>query len=61
MTVLGGSKTKGSLFASDLRSTESARIACGKVHFNALSAGESPARYEAATRVEELLVGMGVG
>ena len=44
-----------------LRSTESARIACGKVHFNALSAGESPARYEAATRVEELLVGMGVG
>ena len=54
-------ETKGSLFPSDLRSTESARIACGRAHFNAISVGESPARYEVATRVEELLAGMSAG
>ena len=52
-------ETKGSLVAGDLRSTESAKIECGKAHFNALKVGESPARYEVATSVDELLAGMG--
>ena len=51
-------ETKGSRFADDLRSTESARIACGKAHFSALGVGKSPARYEVATSVEELLASM---
>ena len=48
-------ETKGSPFLGDLRITESAKIACGKAHFNALKAGESPARYEVATSLGELL------
>ncbi len=52
-------ETKASLFASDLRSTESAKIECGKAHFNAIKVGESPARYEVATSVEKLLSGIG--
>ena len=48
-------ETKGSPFLSDLRITESAKIACGKAHFNALQVRESPARYEVATSVDELV------
>ena len=48
-------ETKGSPFLGDLRITESAKIACGRAHFNALRVGESPARYEVATSVEGLL------
>ena len=48
-------ETKASRFVNDLRGTESAKIECGKAHFNALSVAESPARYEVATSVEELL------
>ena len=51
-------ETKGSPFLGDLRITESAKIACGKAHFKALKVGESPARYEVATTVEELLAGI---
>ena len=51
-------ETKGSPFLGDLRVTEYAKIECGKKHFNALKVGESPARYEVATTVEELLAGM---
>ena len=50
-------ETKGSRFVDDLRSIESAKVACGKAHFSALSVAESPARYEVATSVEELLAG----
>ena len=36
------------------------RTGCGEyLHFNALKVGESPARYEVATSVEELLAGIG--
>ena len=52
-------ETKGSLFASDLRSAESAKIECGKAHFNALNVGEAPARYAVTTSVEKLLAGIG--
>ncbi len=48
-------ETKGSPFLGDLRITESAKIECGKAHFNALKVGESPARYEVATSVDSLL------
>ena len=54
-------ETKGSAFSNDLRGTESAKIKCGKAHFNALKVGESPARYEVATSVDELLAGIGAG
>ena len=52
-------ETKGSPFLGDLRITESAKIACGKAHFNALSVGESPALYEVATSVDGLLATIG--
>ena len=54
-------ETKGSVFLEDLRSTEAAKIKCGKEHFNALKMGESPARYEVATSVEGLLSSIGSG
>ena len=52
-------ETKGSLVPNDLRGTESAKIKCGEAHFNALKVGKSPARYELATSVDELLAGIG--
>ena len=52
-------ETKGSPFLNDLRITESAKIACGKAHFKAVKVEESPARYEVATTVEELLASIG--
>ena len=54
-------ETKGSLAVGDLRGTESAKVACGKAHFNALRAGESPARYEVTTSLDTLLAGIGNG
>ena len=48
-------ETKGSPLASDLRGSESAKIECGKAHFDALKAGESPAQYKVATSVDEIL------
>ena len=48
-------ETKGSLFDGDLRSVESAKIKCGKEHFNALRVGESAARYEVAGNMDDLL------
>ncbi len=54
-------ETKGSLFSSDLRTTESAKIRCGRAHFDALRAGQSgqsPAQYAEATSVDELLASL---
>ncbi len=48
-------ETKGTSFLGDLYLAESAKIKCGEAHFNALKVGESPARYEVATDVHELL------
>jgi len=39
-------ETKSSLFANDLRNAESAKIECGRAHFNALEVGEKPAIYD---------------
>ena len=48
-------ETKGSLFADDLRDNETAKIACGEAHFEALAIGENPARYIKATKVDDLM------
>jgi len=48
-------ETKGSLFVDDLRDVEAAKIACGKVHFNALAVSYNPARYIQATKIEDVL------
>jgi type III restriction enzyme len=53
-------ETKSSLFADDLRDKESAKIVCGKAHFQALAVGgralgENPARYVVASSVGDLL------
>jgi type III restriction enzyme len=48
-------ETKGSLFADDLRDNERAKMECGKAHFKAIGMSENPARYIAATKVDNLL------
>ena len=50
-------ETKGSLFGSDLRIAENAKIECGKAHFSALEVGEAPAKYRIARSVDDLLAG----
>ena len=52
-------ETKGSPFLENLRITESAKIECGKAHFNALEVGDSPAVYEVVTNVDGLLAKIG--
>ncbi|MGC4004070.1 MAG: hypothetical protein QM811_13495 [Pirellulales bacterium] len=47
-------ETKSSLFAEDVRGTEEAKIECGKAHFEAIAAGENPAKFKKATRVADL-------
>jgi len=47
-------ETKGSLFKDDLRSTEGAKIECGKAHFKALAVGDNPARYRVARSLDDL-------
>jgi type III restriction enzyme len=39
-------ETKSSLFVSDLRNAESAKIECGRAHFKALAVGEKPVIYD---------------
>ena len=48
-------ETKSSLFVDDLRDRERAKITCGKAHFGALKAGDSPAEYVVASSVDNLL------
>ena len=48
-------ETKSSLFTDDLRNKESAKIKCGKAHFQALAIGESPAQYIVACSVDDVL------
>ena len=47
-------ETKPSQFDPDLRSSETAKIQCGKAHFDALEGEDSPTRYEVATSLSEL-------
>ena len=48
-------ETKSSLFTDDLRDKESAKIECGKAHFEALGVGENPARYLVARSFDDVL------
>ena len=48
-------ETKGSLFDEDLRDKESAKIKCGKAHFEALGVGENPAAYLVARNIDDLM------
>ncbi len=48
-------ETKSSLFTDDLRDKESAKIECGRAHFQALGVGEDPAKYVVARNVGDLL------
>ncbi|MFN9090880.1 MAG: restriction endonuclease subunit R, partial [Alphaproteobacteria bacterium] len=48
-------ETKSSLFVSDLRNAESAKIECGRAHFKALSVGEKPVIYDKFKDVVGLL------
>ena len=48
-------ETKASLFSSDLRNAESAKIECGKAHFAALKVSESPAEYRTARSIDDVL------
>ena len=49
-------ETKSSLFTDDLRDKESAKIECGKAHFQALAVGKNPAKYVVARSVDDVLV-----
>ena len=48
-------ETKSDLFTDDLRDKERAKIECGKAHFKALQARESPAKYIVTPSVEDML------
>ena len=48
-------ETKGSLFTEDLRDKESAKIECGKVHFQVLAVSEKPAEYVVVRTVDDLM------
>ena len=48
-------ETKSSLFDEDLRDKESAKIKCGKAHFEALAVGENPAAYLVARNIDDLM------
>ncbi len=48
-------ETKSSLFSDDLRDRESAKIECGKAHFNALAVDESSAKYIVARSVDDVI------
>lgn len=48
-------ETKGSLFAEDLRDKESAKILCGRAHFESLALGENPAAYIVARNIDDVM------
>ena len=48
-------ETKSSLFTDDWRDKESAKIECGKAHFQALAVGENPARYVVARSLADVM------
>jgi len=48
-------ETKGSVHATDLRSREGAKIACGEAHFGALAVGEEAAEHRVARSIEDPL------
>jgi type III restriction enzyme len=51
-------ETKSSLFTDDLRDRESAKIDCGKAHFEAIAGDDNPAHYLVAKSVNNVLVAL---
>ncbi len=49
-------ETKSSLFGDDFRVKEKAKIECGKEHFKAIAADESPVRYLIARTLEDVIL-----
>ena len=47
-------ETKSSLFTDNLRDLESAKIKCGKAHFEALKNGDQPAEFVVATKLDDV-------
>ena len=54
-------ETKGTTHTAELRPAEQEKIKCGRAHFQALAAGDSPVRYEVATSLDELLARVRAG
>jgi type III restriction enzyme len=53
-------ETKGGLFPDDLRDRESAKIACGKVHFETIGEDQdNPAQYIVTTKLDDVLTSTG--
>ena len=48
-------ETKSSLFTDDLRDRESAKIECGKAHFQALAVGTDPPEFVTARNIDDLM------
>ena len=48
-------ETKGSMLDGDLRGSESAKIKCGKAHFDTLTVAESPMQYIVAQSLDDVL------
>jgi type III restriction enzyme len=48
-------ETKSSLFTDDLRDKESAKIECGKAHFQALAVAEDPAKFVQARNLDDVM------
>lgn len=48
-------ETKSSLFTEDLRDKESAKIECGKAHFEALAVGANAAQFLVARDIDDLM------
>ncbi|MBX8643489.1 MAG: DEAD/DEAH box helicase family protein [Thermoplasmata archaeon] len=51
-------ETKSTLYANDLRSPESGKIACGKAHFEAIRASRSPAEFVVAKKFNDVISGI---
>ena len=49
-------ETKSSLFTDDLHDREAANIKCGEAHFKALAAGNNPARFVRATKLDDVMM-----
>ncbi|MCL4782885.1 MAG: DEAD/DEAH box helicase family protein [Bryobacterales bacterium] len=54
-------ETKASLFADDLRDRESAKLACGKAHFQALADADNPAQFLHARTLDDVMAHSGSG
>ena len=48
-------ETKGSNWWDDLRSTEGAKVRCGKEHFKEIATDKNPAKYVTATSVDDVM------